>query len=109
MDIYPVHISLHVVESTVKWTEVNRFPVNNNRIACCGRDNHGNFMLVFQYNYITHRIVAHEIAHCVFRIAEYIGMPHEDASDEAYAALHEHLTAWIYSACKKHGTKICYD
>jgi len=106
MDLYPVAIHINVVDNTANWTATHNFPVNNNRVACCGRDGTGNFMLVFQRDYLTHRVIAHEISHCVFRIGEYIGMPHENASDEAYAALHEHLTYWVLSQCKKHGTKI---
>ena len=101
MDMYPVEVRIYVVENVVRWTEANRFPVNRNRIACCGRDGAGSFLLVFQGGSLTTRVVAHEIAHCTFRIMEYIGCPHSDDSDEPYASLHEHITAWVYQQCKK--------
>jgi hypothetical protein len=106
MDLYPVVVRLRVVKNVAQWTEANRFPVNHNRVACCGRDDCGNFMLVFQNDTVSHRILAHEISHCTFRIAEYIGMPHADESDEAYAALHEHITGWAYREFAKHGCKV---
>jgi hypothetical protein len=106
MDLYPVVINLHVVASVAIWTAVNRFPVNNNRVACCGRDGCGNFILVFQPTDVTHKIIAHEIEHATFRIAEYIGMPHSDDSDEAYAALNEFITGWVYKEFLKHRCRV---
>ena len=106
MDLYPVKIHIYVVENVPAWTEGHNFPLNRNRIAACGRDNAGSFMLVFQSDTVTHRILAHEIAHCTFRIMEYIGCDHTDASDEPYSALHEYITDWVYQECKKHKTKI---